>query len=160
MKKKIWSLLMMVCLPFAAHAQIPLSDMVIHNAVNDLKPALCANNLQEAMQKVEDCYTKVDVDHTHQAMNQCVLEDILVMTAIKQQARYSASKNISDSYLNSDFMKKINIQARIHKYPNFMLNSENPEEPKKNALKILMVSTMKMVFALKQESCFNPQLMK
>lgn len=120
--KKIAIVLSLALFPFTAHAQVQISDEVIQNAANDLKPAFCANDLKQATQIVEGCYAKVDEDREHENINQCVVEDIFLMSVFVIKEKQYLDKAQRDPYADLEFIKMKNYVGRITKYPSLMTN--------------------------------------
>lgn len=125
--KKFFITLSVMVLPFTAYAQSG-GQQVLQDAANSLKPAFCANNLSNAIKIVEACYAKVDAKSEGSNMNQCVMEDVVVIGAIRQKQKQYLSNYMADPYAKLPFIQEENIGMRIMKHPNFMSNVAESEE--------------------------------
>lgn len=145
----------MMTIPLTAHAQSG-GEKVVQAAADDLKPAFCENSISNAIKIVEDCYAKVDADPENSNMNQCVMEDSVVVTVIFTKQKQYLRNYMTSPYANLPFMQRENLVARVHKHPNFMSNvtlSQDAKDASKAAgIKVLML--------LDKEGCFNPDKLK
>lgn len=149
--RKILFLTTILFLPLSAYAQIEVSDEIIQKALDDLKPAFCKNDLKQAMQVVLECYEKVDTSNNGKDANQCILEDIATLGAIK----YQFGRNTTGLY--SDFVKPENIKARTTKYSSLFMSDNAVSQDK---LSKLTVGTAKLLLTLQKEKCFDPSKLK
>ncbi|CAI3943334.1 unnamed protein product [Commensalibacter communis] len=147
--------LSLVLFPLTAQAQSG-REQVVQAVTNDLKPAFCANDLKQAMQIVEGCYAKVDQDSEKYNMNQCVLEDIMVIGAIKKKQKQYLTNYMPDPYAHLDFIQPVNVGLRVGKHPNSFTDAGSSEEMKKTFIED--VSTI--IDNMKQENCFDLDKLK
>lgn len=153
--KKILIALSMMVIPLTAHAQSG-GEKVVQDAADELKPAFCANDLKQAIQIVEGCYTKVDEDSKKYNMNQCVAEDIFVMSIISEKRKKYLNNLQTDPYANSTFANNTSIALRWSKHPNFVSNITDSNDAKNIGYRI----TKDIINALKPEGCLNLDKLK
>ncbi|MDI2091822.1 hypothetical protein [Commensalibacter oyaizuii] len=154
--KKIFIVLSLALFPFAAYAQNQISDEVIQNAAYDLKPAFCANDLKQAIQIVERCYAKVDEDPEHKNINQCVTEDIFLMSVFIIKRKQYFDKAQTDPYAGLEFAKMKNYVGRITKYPSFIMDIKRGSGMKQ----VGETGGGKIAKILKQDNCWNLNKLK
>lgn len=156
MMRKIFFMTSILFLPLSAYGQTEVSNATIQSAANELKPALCKNDLKQAIQIVEDCYAKVDEDSEKYNMNQCVTEDMFVLSVIKYKQKQYMSNSQIDPYANLEFANINNAGVRWLKHPSFI----NRVTDSQDAQKIGYQVTKDVINILKQENCWNLDKLK
>lgn len=149
--KKMLFLTSLLLLPLSAYAQTEVSEVTIQNAANALKPALCKNDLSQAIEIVQDCYKNLhglDIDKA----NQCVIEDFTVNSLVEMQRKKAVSQGEAEPFAGNAFVNPDNIQVRLIKYENSYSYGNQSSEVMHQKL---YNDTMRVAFALDRDNCFT-----
>ncbi|MDI2091820.1 hypothetical protein [Commensalibacter oyaizuii] len=150
--KKIVLALSLVIVPLTAKAQTEVSDEIIQNAAEELKPALCNNDLRKAIGITQDCY-KASRHAEIDKINQCVLEDFMTSGLVKMKRTKAEKNGETDPYSDIEFVNPDNVKLRLIKYRNSYSYDNKASEIMR---KKLYNDTMRVALVLHKGGCFNP----
>lgn len=93
----------------------------------------------------------MDEDSEKYNMNQCVMEDIVVIEAIDRKGKQYIDNYQVNLYASLDFATNTNFGERLLQHPNFTSNSIQSEDARNAARS----ARIKVISILKQDGCFD-----
>lgn len=93
----------------------------------------------------------MDEDSEKYNMNQCVMEDIVVIEAIDIKGKQYIDNYQVNPYASLDFATNANFGEHLLKHPNFTSNSIQSEDARNAARS----ARIKVISILKQDGCFD-----